>query len=411
MDFDIAIVGGGPAGLCFARSLAGTGLRIAILEQQDEAALADPPYDGREIALTHFSARLLRELGLWDRFAAGEVAPLRDAHVLNGPQGRAAMRIEPGRSGKAELGYLVSNHVIRRAAYESVRDLDDVRLLCATRVAGLRAESDAVQISIEDGNRLAARLVVAADSRYSSTRRTAGIPASMYDFGKTMVVCRMAHDRPHGQVACEWFDYGLTMALLPLNGNRTSVVLTAPETRARRLIAMPEAAFEREVEARLGGRLGALRLESARIPYPLVGVYAERFAAPRLALIGDAAVGMHPVTAHGFNFGLRGQWTLAREIRAALRAGEDIASPALLARYEREHREATRGLFLATQALVRLYTTDTPLARLLRDAGLRIGERLGPFKQALVETLTEEGERPGALLRAASRIAALAPLR
>lgn len=393
MQFDVAIVGAGPSGLCLAQALSGCGLRIAVLERQTEASLEKPAFDGREIALTHLSARLMRELGLWERIAPGDISPLRDARVFNGAS-LFAMNIGHQDSQQSQLGYLVSNAVIRKAAYDTVKASPDITLLADAAISGIRTDKESARITLASGETVQARLAIAADSRYSETRRAMGISASTHDFGKTMMVCAMEHDVPHQHTAWEWFDYGQTLALLPMNGMRSSVVVTLPPGEIQRLMNMPEGAFNHEIETSFKHRLGAMRLVSTRHAYPLVTVYADRFVAERFALAGDAAVGMHPVTAHGFNFGLRGTHTLAREIRAAQARGTDIAAPALLARYEHTHKFATRPLFLATHAIAKLYGNDSPPARLLRNATLRIGDRIGPFKRALAHMLTEASTQP-----------------
>jgi ubiquinone biosynthesis UbiH/UbiF/VisC/COQ6 family hydroxylase len=389
MDYDILVAGAGPAGLCLARALEPSGLTIGVLEVQEEPALSAPAYDGREIALTHLSAQLLRRYGVWDRFAANEISTLRDARVMDG-SGRTAMDLHHRDSGKSELGYLVSNHVIRRAAWDATRGQERLTLRTGARVTGVQVDATSARVRLASGEQLESRLLVAADSRFSESRRAVGIPATMRDYGKTMLVCRMEHEASHDEVAVEWFGYGQTVALLPLQGRRCSVVLTLPDQLIRALVALPEAEFEREIERRLDRRLGAMRLDSGRYPYPLVGVYPSRLVASRFAAIGDAAVGMHPVTAHGFNFGLRGIDTLVREISACLRAGRDFAGEAPLARYERAHRAATRPLYLATQAIVALYTNDSPPAKIVRELLLRFGSRLAPFRKAIVSTLAEE---------------------
>lgn len=387
MDHDVVIVGAGPAGLCFARALAGTGPRVHVLEKQSSDHVARPAFDGREIALTHTSVRALRELGVWERIPAEETSPLRDALVMDGSSTHA-LRIDH-RDGRGErLGWLVPNHWIRRAAYEAVRDSGSATIEAGVRVTGIGLAGSAIRLDLDDGRALHARLVVAADSRYSETRRAMGIAASMHDFGKTMLVCRMAHERPHDQVALEWFDYGQTLALLPLNGDCSSVVLTLPHTRVQPLLALDEAAFAREIERRFRYRLGTMRLLSTRHAYPLVGVYPRAFVAERFAVVGDAAVGMHPVTAHGFNLGLGGAVRLARLVRAAQAAGSDIASSALLARYEHEHRSATRPLYLATEVIATLYGQDHLAARIVRRAALRLSQHVAPFRRALVGALT-----------------------
>jgi ubiquinone biosynthesis UbiH/UbiF/VisC/COQ6 family hydroxylase len=391
MSFDIVIIGAGPAGLCFARSLAGSGLRIALVERQPEAALSAPADDGREIAITHHSQRLMRELGLWARLREDEIGTLRDAMVIDGDD-RDGLMFRHDETGKPQLGWLLSNHAIRRAAYAEVMALPDVERITGVQVTGVRAASDGAEVELNTGAVLHAQLVVAADSRYSESRRAMGIAADMHDFGKTMLVLRMQHDVAHGQVAWEWFGVGQTLALLPLHDPHTSsVVLTLPPQDMQALLALDDAALEAAMATRFQQRLGAMRIAGPRCSYPLVGVYAKRFVAERFALIGDAAVGMHPVTAHGFNFGLLGQATLARELRAAVAAGQPIHSPELLRRYERQHRRATHPLYLATQMLAGLYTDDRRPAQVVRKLGLRAGARLRPFRMAVMKGLVADG--------------------
>lgn len=391
MSFDIVIIGAGPAGLCFARSLAGTGMRIALVERQPEAALVAPADDGREIAITHHSRRLLRELGLWARLRQHEIGILRDAMVIDGDD-RDGLMFRHDEAGKSQLGWLLSNHAIRRAAYAEVMQLPEVERITGAQVTGVRTASDGAQVTLNTGDTLHARLVVAADSRFSESRRAMGIAASMHDFGKTMLVLRMQHDVAHDQVAWEWFGVGQTLALLPLHDPHTSsVVLTLPPQEMQTLLALNDVALEAAMAARFQQRLGAMRVAGPRCSYPLVGVYAKRFVAERFALIGDAAVGMHPVTAHGFNFGLLGQATLARELRTAAAAGQPIHDSELLRRYEREHRRATHPLYLTTGMLTGLYTDDRRAARLVRKLALRAGARLRPFRKAVMAGLVAEG--------------------
>ncbi len=323
MDFDILISGAGPAGLCLARALSGCGLRIGVVEQQSLAAIENPAYDGREIALTQQSAQSMRDLGLWARIEADEpsaFAQLRDAKVMNGPS-PFAMVIGHQLSQHSELGWLVSNHLIRRAAYQEVcaaqQQHQDIQLLTGEQVARAHTDAGAAHVTLASGKPLRARLLVAADSRFSGTRRALGIGADMHDFGRSMLLCTMSHEQPHEHVAWEWFGYGQTLALLPMNDDpatgvhRSCVVLTLPHHALEPLADMDEAAFGQDLTRRFDHRLGAMHLASTRHLYPLVGVRPHRLVAQRFACVGDAAVGMHPVTAHGFNFGLLGIGTLA----------------------------------------------------------------------------------------------------
>lgn len=388
MNFDIVIVGAGPSGLCFAQALAGCGLRIAIVERQHESQLANPVFDGREIALTHRSAQLMRTLGLWERIDPQAISPLRDARVLNGPS-LYAMNIDHRDSKKSELGYLISNQCIRKAAYEAVKASPSITLLTEAQITAASTDNEGAYLSLANGEQIQAQLLVAADSRFSETRRAMGIAATMHDFGKTMMVCVMEHTVPHHHTAWEWFDYGQTLALLPMNGMRSSVVITLPANEIQSLMTMSEEDFNKAMQTRFQHRLGTMRLTSTRHAYPLVTAYANRMVAQRFALIGDAAVGMHPVTAHGFNFGLSGADLLATQIIEAQKRGTDIAASSLLAQYQTQHRRNTKPLFLATHAIAKLYSDDSKPAHLLRTISLRVGNRITPFKRAVAHMLTQ----------------------
>jgi ubiquinone biosynthesis UbiH/UbiF/VisC/COQ6 family hydroxylase len=236
---------------------------------------------------------------------------------------------------------------------------------------------------IED-MRLRGRLVVAADSRFSTVRRMAGIGAAMHDFGRTVVVAPVAHEHDHQGIAWECFRYGNTLALLPMTGRRVSAVVTLPSDRAPEWLALSDTDFAARIEQQSERRLGAVQAAGPRHHYPLVGVYAQRFVAPRFALIGDAAVGMHPVTAHGWNFGLYGVEVLARELAAARRRGIDIGRLDALRAYEQEHRRETLPVWLGTNAVVTLFTDDRRLPKLARRAVLAVAER-APLLSQLVK--------------------------
>jgi len=400
MDHDLIIIGAGPAGLSLARALRPTGLRTLLLEQQPRAALENPAFDGREIALTHHSAQLMRGLGMWSRLGEAHVAPLRDALVLDGRPGpgQARMTISHQLSPEPQLGFLVANHRIRRAAYEACFDPDGPgpvpELRADTQVGGVDLRPDRARVRLADGRTLDTRLVVAADSRHSQTRRSVGIPADLHDYGRSMLLLNMTHEQPHHETAWEWFDEEQTLALLPMNPcpqtglPRSSAVLTLPAQGLAPLLALDDEALGAAMTKRFSGQLGTMRVASSRHVYPLVGVWARRFVATRFAAVGDAAVGMHPVTAHGFNLGLRSIDTLARLLADAHRRGDDLAAPARLARYEREHQGAARGIYLATHAVATLYTREHLPARWLRHTLVRAGERFTPFKRAVAASLT-----------------------
>lgn len=385
---DVVIIGAGPAGLCFAKSLADSGLQVVVLERQSENALASPAFDGREIALTHHSAELMHNLGLWSLISSEAISPLRDARVFNGSS-LFSMDIGHRDTQKSELGYLISNHLIRKAAYEAAKSAPAINIKTEVEVINIKTDAKCAQVTLNNGEIIQAKLLIGADSRFSETRRALGIAADMHDFGKTMMVCVMEHPISHEHTAWEWFDYGQTLALLPMNGARSSVVITLSPDEMNPLMKMNEDDFNSEVSARFKHRLGAMRLVSTRHAYPLVTVYSKRLIGKRFALVGDAAVGMHPVTAHGFNFGLKGIATLSDEIKAAIASDKDIAADSLLLRYEQKHRRDTRPLFIATHAIAKIYGSNSPPARLFRAGALRIGNRITPFKRAVAGFLAD----------------------
>jgi ubiquinone biosynthesis UbiH/UbiF/VisC/COQ6 family hydroxylase len=385
MDTDILIVGGGPAGLSFARSLAGSGLRLTVLERQSREALADPPYDGREIALTHRSIRSLKELGAWDRIADEHKSPLRSARVLNGGS-PLALTFDTGESAQGELGVLVPNQQIRRALFDSVDSQDGLEMMCGVTVSSARSTSAGGEVTLADGTILTSRLLVAADSRLSFMRGQLGIGAEINRLGRAMLVCRVEHDREHDHVATEWFDVPHTIAMLPLNGRFSSAVITLPQDEAERLAASTDDALGEAITAMYRGRLGSMRVAGSWHLYPLVTTFARRFAAPGAALIGDTAVGMHPVTAHGFNLGLQGARTLAKGIAGALRRGEDWGGEPVLAAFEQTHRLASRPIYTATNLIVRLYGDARPAAQVARHAAIRLSRRL-PFVKSAVRSM------------------------
>jgi ubiquinone biosynthesis UbiH/UbiF/VisC/COQ6 family hydroxylase len=387
---DVLVIGAGPAGLALANSLSREGLAVTVLEKLPASVLADPPPDGRDIALTHRSHAILQSLGIWDHIGADEVAEIREARVLHGHSPHH-LHFEPNQTGKPVLGYIVGNHVLRRAAYEAIKNNANstVEIIDNTNVTALHSAGQCNEVTLADGRTLSAALTVAADSRFSESRRRMGIPAHMHDFARVVIVCRMQHERPNDGVAYECFLLGGTLAVLPLNGNQSSVVITLAATLAGEMANCSVDKFNRWVAEQFEHRHGAMQLVGERHSYPLVAVYARHFFASRYALMGDAAVGMHPVTAHGYNFGLYGVESLTQEIRQARLRGEDFAADAVLRKYERTHRRATLPIFLGTNAVVKLYTDDRLPARIVRRGLLRAADRITPLKRWITRGLTD----------------------
>ena len=390
MSYDIIIIGAGPAGLSFALSLADTGLRIALIEKQAEEQLAAPEFDGRDIALTHLSVQILTKLGIWARFEPDDRPPIKAARVLDGTS-PYCLNFDP--HSVDPLGFIVSNHVIRKTLFDAVKTLDNVELMANLTVTSVATSDIVASVVLSDGQTLESRLVVAADSRFSETRRMLGISAYMHDFGRVCIVCRMQHEKPHEGIAYECFHYGRTLAVLPLSGHCSSIVITAPMDQRDSIMDMDEAQFGCDIRQRFNSRYGDMTLTSKRFAYPLVGVHASKFHAQRFALIGDAAVGMHPVTAHGYNLGLSGQDILANEIASAATRQSDIGATILLKKYERKHMRSTKPMFYGTNEIVKFFTDDRVPAKFARRVALRLANNIPPIKRVIQSKLTATSNR------------------
>ncbi|UMM63720.1 5-demethoxyubiquinol-8 5-hydroxylase UbiM [Aristophania vespae] len=392
-EYDVIIAGGGPAGLASALSFARSGWKTCVIEPSPIETLVNPSFDGREIALTHHSMHWLKEAGVWPYIASHAICPLKVARIESGQEGGPSLLFSPpqGQDSADALGFLVANHLIRKALYQRLCEEENVTLRAGIAVHDFKATRDDVTLNLTDSSMLKARLLVAADGRFSKLRDQAGIGAIIHDFGRNVLVCRVKHDVPHDNVALQWFDEEQTIALLPVSDEEgkdcfSSLVLTLPPGEIERLKSVSPDEFGEEVTKRTRERLGKLVLASGRITYPLKAVYAHRFHAQRFALIGDAAVGMHPITAHGFNLGLKGQETL---VKSLLQGSGDPGDRRALERFSYQHRWHTAPLFAATNAIAVAYTRDEFPFLIARRIGLGLAERLTPFKKAVTRFLMD----------------------
>ncbi len=316
------------------------------------------------------------------------ISALKEARVLNG-NSSYFLGFDHHETSKEALGYLVPNHNIRKACYESVKDFKNIDLITSSEVTSVETNSYGASVQLSNGQNLAAKLVIAADSRFSTIRRKMGISTAMKDFGRVVIVCQMEHEALHDNIAYECFHYDQTLAVLPLYGNKSSVVITLPAHKSEAVLAMDEKTFNADIEQRFGHRLGKMKLVGERYPYPLVGTYAKEFISTRFALLGDAAVGMHPVTAHGYNLGLKGAHTLATSILGALNTQNDIGAASVLESYQSQHRRIAKPLYLGTNALVKLYTSEDFGSKIARDVMLRLANHLPLVKRVIMDQLTD----------------------
>ncbi len=388
MQKDIIVIGAGPASLSFVHSMRNSSLQITVLEQAPEKAITKPQYDGRDIALTHASRELLRDLNVWQQFDQQEINPISKACVVDGDS-PYSLDFDSQLKSYDALGFIISNHIIRQTLYKVTSTQANLSIMFDSNVTEITKTDDGYTVSLADGQSFETKLLVAADSRFSKTRSQAGISADINDFARTAIVARMQHQVSNQLTAFECFQYGHTLAVLPLGEQQSSVVVTANTDKANDLLKFDDEAFIEFIQHNLKRRLGNMTLSSKRFNYPLVGVHARQFVKPHFALIGDAAVGMHPVTAHGFNLGLSSAHLLARQIIKALDSGQDYTTEKVLKGYQNRHIMETRVMYYGTNGVVKLFTDEHLPAKLARKAVLRLSNMLPPVKWAIEKKLTD----------------------
>ena len=388
MNFDVVIVGAGPVGLSFARALTGISLNIAIIDRQTSASLANPPEDGREIALTHLSKKILTNFGIWQEIDQNEISLIKEAKVINGAS-PYSLHFNHQDTSENTLGHLIPNRLIRAAAYKVAKESEDIKIITNVGVDSFNIDANRTEVKLSNKEVIYSSLMIAADGRLSTARRTMGIPSEVKDFGKTVIVCKMEHEKPHKNIAYECFHYGRTLAVLPMIGNYSSIVITISSDKADAIMNMDDQAFNQDIQSQFNSRLGSMMIAGDKYSYPLFASHASHFHANRFALIGDASVGMHPVTAHGFNLGLRGSKTLATVIKEAISNKDDFTSEEILNKYNQKHQRSTRPLYYGTNLLVDLYNSEKLSAKVIRRLALRFGNNFWPIKKLIMGQLTE----------------------
>jgi 2-octaprenyl-6-methoxyphenol hydroxylase len=382
-DAELLIVGGGLIGLLLGAACAGAGLAVTLVDRQDPATMLGEAFDGRASAIAHGSQQVIEALGLWSRIAA-EAEPIREIRVADDISPWFLHYDHRDLGIDAPLGYIVENRVLRRGLIEAAQALPNLRLLAPLAVERVDASGFAVTASLSDGRRLQARLVAAADGAASPLRRAALIRTIDWHYPQIGIVTTVRHARPHHGVAVEHFLPAGPFAILPMTGNRSSIVWTERAELASRIAALPDDAFAAELAARFGDFLGAVEPVGPRSTYPLGLMLAERYAATRLALVGEAAHLIHPIAGQGLNLGVRDVAALAELIIDWRRLGLDIGDDRVLSRYERWRRFDTMMLAAVTDGLNRLFSNRIIPLRLARDFGLVVVDRLPSLKRLLM---------------------------
>jgi len=388
VSVEVCILGAGPVGATLAARLAVAGVATAVIDAAPLPPMELPEFDGRAYAIALGSRRLLEAAGVWERLPT-EPCPILGIRVADSRPGQRAsalaLHFDHDDVGEDPFGWMVEARALRVALNARLPGLRNLAVHAPARAAVTRGP-EGVEVRLADGGAIRARLVVGAEGRNSPLRREAGIPAPRLDYHCLGIVGCIAHEKPHGNQALELFLPHGPFAQLPMgnvNGHPhvSAIVWTEQRAIAERCLALDDAAYGREIGRRLGDHLGAVRPIGRRWSYPLSALHAQRYVAERLALVGDAAHGIHPIAGQGLNLGFRDVAVLAELVIGALERGEDPGAPALLARYQARRRPDSLVMLGATHALERLFGNDIPAVRLVRDLGIAAVNRIPALKR------------------------------
>lgn len=382
---DIAVVGAGMVGSAMALALAQAGFRVALIEAKTpEAWRESDEVDLRVVALAPSSCELLRELGVWQQVASSRVSPYRRMRVWDGENG-AALDFDAADRGEADLGHIVENRLIQHALWQAIERDGRIDVRCPASVVATEIEGDARALALDDGTRVAARLVIAADGAASPLRTLLGIATRERDYAQRGVVAHVRTQRGHEGTAWQRFLPGGPLALLPLADGRCSIVWSLPEAEAQRVLALDDAAFKAELGCAFDFRLGQILDTTKRAAFPLKLQLAQRYLGPRFALLGDAAHTVHPLAGQGVNLGYRDVAELRDVLVAARETQGDIAAESTLRRYERRRRSDNALSAHAFDAIGRVFDWQAEPLVFARGLGLRAVNALAPLKRLLID--------------------------
>jgi len=369
-------------GLTQALALGRAGFHVVVVDPAPAQTTLAPEFDGRASALAHASCKLLEAIGVWPLLAPDAEA-IREIRVSDG-DAPLYLHFDHTDVGDEPLGHMVENRHLRHALYAAVADVSAITLAAPDRIDRVERSEDGVKATLASGSRIAARLLIGAEGRRSPSREDAGIRTYEWTYDQCGIVTTVEHERPHHGIAHERFLPAGPFAILPLRGNRSSIVWTERRRLVPTIMNLSEAAFDAELAKRFGRFLGAVRSTGPRWQYPLSLQISESFVDNRLALVGDAAHGIHPIAGQGVNLGLKDVAALTEVLVDAARIGQDIGTPPVLERYQRWRRVDTLTLSVVTDGLNRLFSNDIMPVRQARDIGLAAVNRMAPLKRFFI---------------------------
>ncbi len=379
---EVLVVGGGLNGLPLAIALASAGLEVAVLEKEKPTISTSEVFDGRVSAIAYASRNLFKSIGVWDHVP--EAQPMLDIRITDGPS-KLFLHYDHRQLGDEPFGHMVQNRHLRVALLKRANELESLTLLAPCGYSEINRDPSGVSATLTDGRHVKAQLVVAADGRFSNLRKLAGIGTVGWSYDQAGIVCTVEHEFSHQGIAQERFLNPGPFAILPMTGNRSSLVWTEQTDTAAKIMHLDEDAFQAAMARRFGEYLGALKVVGPRWSYPLALHQADDYIAERMALIGDAAHGMHPIAGQGLNLGLRDVAALAEIIIDAARLGVDPGTTGNLEKYQQWRRFDSVMLLAITDGLNRLFTTDVDAVRMARDVGLAAVNKMPRLKGFFME--------------------------
>jgi len=385
MKFDLVVIGGGLVGASLVTALKDSGLKIALIESREPQPLPDDDsWDSRVYAISPGSARFLREQMIWQQMDTSRLTPVYDMVVL-GDDNSSCIQFSAYEVGMAELAYIVENRQLQTAVWEKLQSqLDDVDVICPARCTAITWFESHVEIQLEDGRRLESALIVGADGVNSWVRKQAGIEVSSHPYQQVGIVANFSIELPHRNVAHQWFRRDGVLAMLPLPGNRVSMVWSTGEDHASELRAMSGNELCRYVGEAASRTLGELKLVTQPVGFPLNFVHVNNLVKSRLVLVGDAAHGIHPLAGQGVNLGLRDVRKLADMINDR-GSQSDVGDFAWLRHYECARKEDVLAMEMVTDGLQKLFINPDPTLARIRNLGLEITNRLPLIKNRLMQ--------------------------
>ncbi|MBB3263122.1 2-octaprenyl-6-methoxyphenol hydroxylase [Azospirillum sp. OGB3] len=380
---DVVVLGGGLAGLSMAAALATAGVPVVCIDRDSPDRQAEDDFDIRTTAVAYASMKVLEGAGVWKHMEpdAGPILDIRVADQFS-PLFVHYDHTELTWDGKNQpFGWILDNKDMRRALFARAKELPGLHHLAPAQAVSIERTRAGATVRLADGRVVKARLVVGADGRRSLARESAGIKLRSWAYDQSAIICTIRHSEPHNGVAVEHFLPNGPFAVLPMTGNRSSIVWSEKRSLVDMYLKLPEDQFIDELTRRSGGYLGDIELVTRRDAWPLSVLLAERFIAERVALIGEAAHAIHPIAGQGLNLGLRDVAALAEVIVDAHRLGLDVGSPEVLARFQRWRRFDTVLLAVVCDGLVHLFSNNIPPIKLARDVGMAVVNRLPPLKR------------------------------